>query len=191
MLLYPTQLVEGCGISTLPNVPEESECSRLLLRHGDVYSSLMARLLPCLHRALGVSGRMASAVGVCDNCGSLSGSCRWAMPDSASCGLGWPLWAQAGSCLRVHCTAAGSTASVTTVASLAGNTTSRAGAHSPCVGKQTSDHSALSMLWDQIYYDGAVFRLMKMSCKVAYSQNLLSLLGTGRGIQREFSFSRV
>lgn len=33
---------------------------------------------------------MASAVGVCDNCGSLSGSCRWAMPDSASCGLtGW------------------------------------------------------------------------------------------------------
>lgn len=72
MLLYPAQLVEGCGISTLPNVPEESDgapgCSSGMV----MYSSLMARLcLVCIERWASVS-RMASAVGVCDNCGSLS-----------------------------------------------------------------------------------------------------------------------
>lgn len=43
-LLYPAQLVEGCGISTLPNAREERDgapgCSSGMV----MYSSLMARL---------------------------------------------------------------------------------------------------------------------------------------------------
>lgn len=115
--------------------------------------------------------RMASAVGVCDNCGSLSGSCGWAMPDSASCGLTVDL-----SELRLAAALEGPLHnrwfhSVTNDSGLLAETPLPGLAHTARVwGSKRQIIPPCPCFGTRFTMMGLYSRLMKMSCKVAYSQ---------------------